>query len=363
MNPHACGLSGQCGRCAAPNGGLIRALGRPCGANMNPHARRCRVCVALLFTIGCLSATAQKPSHLSDAESAPPSRWTVDAARLDEQIRLRLLSADDPRSHWIAGQFDSTDIASKVKHYAAARTSAPQENLYLASLAMACLQPVQPTLPECDAVDRLADWATRDLDNGLPTMLLAARASKRGDNDATIAYLELAATKPRFDEYSSHGWLEYWQYVMAFPVDIDRAAKTELAAGYGAAQALPALALVPGPCQAPPGIAETRRAACAKAGGAMAERSLAAVPRAIGAGIAERNAADERTAQRVRANRVALQALLARCGDDDRAMITRLESPDAAIRAGTADAWDRIVREKARTGEIAECERRLSASR
>jgi hypothetical protein len=60
---------------------------------------------------------------------------------------------------------------------------------------------------------------------------------------------------------------------------------------------------------------------------------------------------------------VALQALLARCGDDDRAMITRLESPDAAIRARTADAWDRIVREKARTGEIAECERRLSASR
>ena len=319
--------------------------------------------VAALFVIGWTSEMAQAPSHLSDAESAPPSRWTADAARLDEQIRLRLLSADDPHSHWIAGQFDATDIASKVKHYAAARTSAPQENLYLASLAMACLQPVQPTLPECDAVDRLADWATRDSDNGLPTMLLAARASKRGDNDATIAYLELAATRPRFDEYSSHGWLEYWQYVMAFPVDVDRAAKAELAAGYGAAQALPALALVPGSCQAQPGIAETRRSACAKAGGAMAERSLAAVPRAIGAGIAERNAADERAAERVRASRTALQALLARCGDDGRTMLTRLESPDASIRARAIDAWERIVREKARQGEIAECERRLSAPR
>ncbi len=326
-------------------------------------SRRCRVCVALLFAIGCMSAMAQTPNHLSDAESAPPSRWTADAARLDEEIRLRLLSADDPRSLWIAGQFDATDIGSKVKHYAAARTSAPQEILYLASLAMACLQPVQPTLPECDAVDRLADWATRDSDNGLPTMLLAARASKRGDNDATIAYLELAAAKPRFDEYSSRGWLEYWQYVMTFPGGIDRAAKAQLAAGYGAAQALPALALVPGPCQATPGIAATRRGACAKAGGAMAERSLTAVPRAIGTGIAERNAADERAAERVRANRTALQALLARCGDDDRTMLTRLESPDASIRARAVDAWDRVVREKARAGEIAECERRFSTPR
>ncbi|HYT98401.1 MAG TPA: hypothetical protein VEO36_13855, partial [Casimicrobiaceae bacterium] len=150
---------------------------------------------------------------------------------------------------------------------------------------------------------------------------------------------------------------------MTFPGGIDRAAKAQLAAGYGAAQALPALALVPGPCQATPGIAATRRGACAKAGGAMAERSLTAVPRAIGTGIAERNAADEKAAERVRANRTALQALLARCGDDDRTMLTRLESPDASIRARAVDAWDRVVREKARAGEIAECERRFSTPR
>src|SRR6266550_9363893 len=30
MSPHACG----CRRCAAPRGGAIRALGRPCGANV-----------------------------------------------------------------------------------------------------------------------------------------------------------------------------------------------------------------------------------------------------------------------------------------------------------------------------------------
>jgi len=160
-----------------------------------------RFIVAVPFAIVCNAAFAQSASHLSDADAAPPSRWAPDAARVDEQIRFRVLSADDPRSHWIAGLFDTTDIASKVRNYATARVAAPQETLYIASLALACLQPVQPALPECDAVDRLADWATRDADNGLPTMLLAARASKRGDNDGTIAYLELAATKPRFDEY------------------------------------------------------------------------------------------------------------------------------------------------------------------
>ena len=33
LDPHACGLIGQFGRCAAPRGGAIRALGRPGGAH------------------------------------------------------------------------------------------------------------------------------------------------------------------------------------------------------------------------------------------------------------------------------------------------------------------------------------------
>jgi hypothetical protein len=315
----------------------------------------------LFVTLTCSITLAQAPNHLSDAERTPPSRWAGDAASVDEQIRLRVLSSDDPRSHWIAGQFDTTDIASKVRNYAAARVAAPQENLYLASLAMACLQPVQPTLPECDAVDRLADWATRDVDNGVPTMLLAARASKRGDNDGAIAYLELAAAKPRFDEYASRGGLEFWDYVAAFPGDADRAAKATLAIGYGAAQAEPALALVPSSCSAGAAVPDTRRAACGKAGAAMAERSTAATTRIVGAGIAERNSTDERSTERVRGNRASLQALLARCGDDERTKIAGLESADVSIRTRAIEGLDRIVRDKARVGQVAECERRLAA--
>src|SRR6266487_4586312 len=39
VDPHACGLIGQFGRCAAPkSGGAVRALGRPGGAEVYPHA-------------------------------------------------------------------------------------------------------------------------------------------------------------------------------------------------------------------------------------------------------------------------------------------------------------------------------------
>jgi hypothetical protein len=87
-----------------------------------------------------------------------------------------MLTANDPRSNWIAGQLDRGDIEAQVRHFAAARVAAPDNRLYLASLATACLEPVQPRLPECDSVDRLADWATRDTDNGSPALLLAERA-------------------------------------------------------------------------------------------------------------------------------------------------------------------------------------------
>lgn len=317
------------------------------------------IAIAICAMAQC--ADAQTPSHLSDADSAPSSRWAGDATRIDEQIRLRVLSADDPRSHWIAGRFDTTDIASRARNYAAARVAAPQETLYIASLALTCLQPVQPALPECDAVDRLADWATRDPDNGLPTMLLAARASKRGDIDGTNAYLELAATKPRFDEYAPRGGAVFWDYVMAFPGDVDRAAKATLAIGYADAQTDSSLALVPSACASSASQNEARRAACGKAGVAMAERSATGMTRIIGAGIAERNAQDERAAARVRTARATLQTLLARCGDDERNKLTELESSDAAIRTRAIQNLEKIVRDQAQIGQVAECERRISS--
>lgn len=301
---------------------------------------------------------AQSAGHLADPREPQPSRWSADVARIDDQLRLRALVVDDPRGHWVAGHFDTTDIASQVRHYAAARVAAPRENLYLAALAVACLQPVQPALPECDAVDRLTDWASRDADNGVPLLLLAAHAAKRGNNEATVAYLEQAALKPAIDDYRSRGALEFWDYVMAFPVDADRAAKAAAAAGYAAAQPAAALTALLGVCAAAPGVAESRRAACAKAGSALAERGSTALARSVGSGIAERLAADPATAARARAERVAVQVQVARCGADEQRMMREAESADSAARARAVDAWDKAVRAKASFGEIAACERR-----
>ena len=327
--------------------------------------RNVRASAALLIVVaGTATCFAQTGSHLADPAQVAPSRWSADWARIDDQIRSRGMAADNPRAHWVAAHFDLTDVASRVKHYAAARVNAPQEKLYLASLAIACLEPVQPTLPECDATDRLTDWTTRDADNGFPMLLLAARASKRNDDASTVAYLEQAAAMPRIDDYWSRGWLEYWEYVMALPIDADRAAKAEAAIGYAAAQPLSiASLLVPSNvCMGASGATDARRAACAKAGRAMAERGTTAATRSVGASIAEHNAADTGAAERARTMKATLQALNARCGADYTATIDALESADPAIRARTVDAWDKIVRNKASLGEMAECERRIGSS-
>jgi hypothetical protein len=335
-------------------------------ARGNARAWTLRACVALFMQAAASAACiAQAQNHLADPAQIPPSRWSADAARIDEQIRQRVLSADNPRAHWVAAYFDLTDVASRVKHYAAARTTAPQEKLYLASLAIACLEPVSPTLPECDAVDRLTDWTTRDADNGFPLLLLAARASKRNDNASAVTYLEQAATMPRIDDYGSRRWLEFWEYVMASPIDADRAAKAETAIGYGAAQgqALSALASVTSACLGNSGVPDSRRVGCAKVGIAMTDRGSTAVTRSVGASIAERNAADPGAEERARTKRATLQGFFARCRADAATLIEGLESGDPAIRARAIDAWDKAVRQRAALGEITECERRLGATR
>ena len=115
----------------------------------------------------------------AEAQTGPerPSRWQAALNQLDADLRLRLLTASEPPTAWLAGELDTTDIESQVRHYTEARTAAPQERLYQASLASACLVRVRPQLAPCEAVDRLADWARRDNDNGVPSVLLAEQLS------------------------------------------------------------------------------------------------------------------------------------------------------------------------------------------
>jgi len=163
---------------------------------------------------------------------APASRWQAELERLDADLRLRLLTANEPRTAWLAGDLETTDIEAQVRHFADARIAAPDERLYLASLGVACLQPVRPSLAPCDAVDRLADWARRDGDNGVPMLLLAGRARQRGEADLAASFVEQAARAPRFDDYWSQGAARWWSYLRAYDAGVDPAAKAKAAANY-----------------------------------------------------------------------------------------------------------------------------------
>ena len=321
--------------------------------------RRAGIVAALLSALASAAAVAQPVTELSDPAAPAPSRWAADVARIDADVQMRALAADDPRGHWIAAHFDTTDPAAQVRHYAAARVAAPRETLYIASLAIACQQPVQPSLPECDAVDRLADWATRDADNGVPLLLLAAKSARRGNNDTAVAYLELAAAKPRMDDYGERGALLFWDYIMQMPGDVDRAAKAAAAATYASEQPRVVSAGVTGACGAAT-LPDTRRAACARAGAALAERATTFSARAAGAAIAERAAPDATMAAGVRARQAGNDALRARCASLDLDQQQGTEAADAAARARSLAAWDARVRANAAQGEVAACARRAS---
>jgi len=290
--------------------------------------------------------------------AAAPSRWAADIDRFDEELHLRLLAPSDARSHWVRAGLDKTDIASQVTHFAAARGQAPQDVLYLASLGVACMTPTRPVLPECDAVDRLADWARRDEDNGIPYILLADRARQRKETDAMVATLDEAAGKARFDEYWGRGVLAYWDYVRAVPASYDPAAKAVAALNYASEQAVTWPTAVQALCvNARERAVDAVRAACGRLGAAMAQRGASWSARLIGYTVASRNAADAGVKAQIEGERVAFNRARTRCDDARHARFDGLESGDAGVRArdlSEADAW---VRAQAQYGEVGACER------
>jgi hypothetical protein len=292
---------------------------------------------------------------ISAAASSRPSRWQAGKDRLDAALRLHLLAPSTPREHWLAAHFDATDIAARVANLAAARMSSPDNRLYLASLADACMQPTRPQLDACASVDRLADWATRDRDNGMPPVLLAYRALERREPDTAVADLDEAAAAHRFDDYWSSAEAEWWEYLKDYPSDLDPAGRAEAASTWAAERdpewttALRVLCVNPGAVNA------AMRSACAKLGTAMAERAATFALRRAGARVATVNA----DGPRARAAADALQARAlagsARCAEAGPDFASEFESPDAVVRGRSVAAYDRWVTLRAKLGEVAAC--------
>ena len=305
----------------------------------------------------------QSPTGLEVREGdATPSRWQSDLERLDSDLRLRLLTANEPRIDWLAGDIDTADVESQVRHYAAARIAAPGERLYLASLGIACLHPVRPTLAPCDAVDRLADWARRDTDNGVPSLLLAGRARQRGQSDAVASYVEQAAGAPRFDDYWSQHSQRWWDYLRAVDVGIDAAAKAEAAAKYGSMNDLAWAQPLRIVCAEGSARPDRLRDACANLGQALMARGASFALRRAGARIAEINAPDAAARSAAQARGARILAMTARCTQLQPDFATALESPQPATRARGVEDFTTWANAQAQLGEVASCERVLAAA-
>ena len=298
--------------------------------------------VAVLAVVHAAAALAQ--SAAGGAEPAPPpSRWAGQVAQLDDALRAQWLVATTPRADWLAGTLDAGDAYARTARLAAARVAAPSERLFVASLATACLAPVRPWPPACDATDRLADWATRDVDNGVPSLLLADRARARNNAAAMLAYLGEASERPRFDDYRLRAAAVTWDEVRAAAGPYDPAARVLLVLAYGALAGGSAVDVVDGLC--PDGRAPTDaiRAACNAAGTALAQRAATWPLRVAGARLAERRAAAGPARDDARQRLADVQRRGHECVEDRNALAAALDGPDAAARGRAVAQWERLL--------------------
>lgn len=310
---------------------------------------------AVLVACAVFTAQAQTGSRLSEPATAPPSRWQAERDQLDSALRARALVATDARGLWIAGRLDAGDPVAQAAAFAQARIMAPDEKLFLASLATACLVPVQPMPAPCDATDRLADWATRDVDNGVPLLLLADRARARNNVASMGEYLDAAAQSPRFDDYWNRSALLIWEAVRALPGSADPAARAELAASYGLLHESYAVRQVDSLCRNAERLANEVRAACHAAGVAVAQRAANWSLRIAGARLSLRGAAAgaEQEASRLRLSEVQRRAY--ECAEAGNVIASALQSPVAAVRADAVAQWEARLVQDARSGEVAAC--------
>ena len=282
------------------------------------------------------------------------SRWQADRDALDQVLRARVAAASTPRELWIEGTLADADPWAGARALAEARTRVPGEKLFLASLAMACLAPLQPLPAECDATDRLADWAIRDPDNGLPVLLLADRARQRNNMASMLAHLEDAATKPRFDDYANRATVLLWEAIRDVPGTTDPAARAELAASYGLLRVSYPTRQVTSLCRGLDKQAEGVRAACIAAGNALAQRGATWSLRSAGARLAERSSEGPALAA-AQQQLSTVQRRAFECAEPGNAIAAGLESADAAARARAVTQWEaRLVRD-AQQGEVAAC--------
>jgi hypothetical protein len=356
-------------------GDEARPLTRIGEAQRGIGANRCRIpslVASLMFVSWCSVPLAQVTpgNHLADPPLTSSSTDTSaqlgspqqsERERISEEFRTRVLTADDPRSHWVAGQFSKMDPDVQVHHFALARVAAPSEKLYLASLATACLQRIRPQPDDCARTDRLADWALRDEDNGIPYIYLADQARKRGDIDAMTGYIVHASDAARFDDYWSRGVLAFYDAIQSMRMVGDPLDRSIVALGYGAEQPSDigtALRRVCLESQARPAAV---REGCARLGAKMESQATTLQARSVGTSVLAGNAPDAGAQTRAQTQQLALQSRMNQCNGLQQAA-GDTDANDGAAHARALAAVDDWIHAQARYGEVNACERLLAVA-
>lgn len=311
-------------------------------------------CLVVMVALAAAGGLAAQPARIS--ETAPPvSRWQPEVERLDQSYRNRIATAADARSQWVAGQLEPGDPAGEAAHFLRARSEVPTERLYLAALAAACLEPVRPRPAACDSTDRLADWATRDSDNGVPSLLLAERARQRNNIAGMIAYLDEAANRTRFDDYWTRGAVVLWEDISAATTGADPAARAILTSGYLLLRGAYGGSVWRTLCRDPVQSNDAARAACHAAGSALAQHGNTWALRLAGARAAERNVGPASEVAAAAARVVQLQQWAFACAAQDDTLAAAFEATDSGVRERALTAWERRLRRQGADGEVAAC--------
>lgn len=166
-------------------------------------------CLALLALFACAIARgavlAQQQAPI-DMDEATRGR----VVQYESDLDSALVSASDPASLWLRGLLTRTDDEARTRDLAAAHRGAPKEVLYLASLASACQVNLVPRPAACAENDWIAKWASVDVDNAAPWMLLAARSLRIRQPDRAIADMVQASERKRYDEYWNRSAARAW---------------------------------------------------------------------------------------------------------------------------------------------------------
>lgn len=309
--------------------------------------------VAWWVVTACGAAMAQTAT-LADGPRIP-SLPEAAFERIDQALRERAVSADGADAAFLRGLQATMDPGARIAAYAEAYRSRPSEILFLASLADACMQRAIPAWPDCEALDPVSRWASRDADNALPRMLLAERARQRGDLAGMREQVAHAAGLDRFDSYRGRGGAAVWRVLAGVPAVASEPEAPFTAAAIGAARAGVGTVESALLCRRDgPGMTPDVGESCRRVARTMAERADTFEARSAGLAILWNGTDDPAARTRIAAQRDQLEAARHACRSAELAMIEGLNR-DAGRRAAARAIEAAALDDARERGEPAAC--------